>query len=198
MKTALFGGTFDPIHLGHTDMIRQLCDAYPLDRVIFMPAYLPPHKLAAHTASFEDRLAMVRLATRGSSNWTVSDYESTVSGPSYTYRTLCHFLEVVSADDLYYIMGQDSFNSIKTWYRWEELLGLCHFIIIDRHGYDDKENAIKDLAETRGWRLHFLPLQTLPISSSLIREKLEAKGDMDGLLDDKVLSYIKEHHLYEW
>lgn len=198
MKTALFGGTFDPIHLGHTDMIRQLCDVFPLDQIIYIPAYLPPHKLSAHTASFEDRLSMVHLAIRGHNNWTVNDFESTISGPSYTYNTLRHFLDYYSPDELYYIMGLDSFNNIKTWHRWEEMLGLCHFIIIDRQGYDSKEHTVKELAETRGWKLHFFPLETLPVSSSMVRKKLAQRGNMEGLLDEKVFSYIKEHHLYEW
>lgn len=197
MNIALFGGTFDPIHLGHTDMIRQVCEALPIDRVVFLPAFRPPHKLEAHTASYADRFSMVELAIEKHANWTASNYESTNAGPSYTFNTLCHFREKYKEDVLYYVMGQDSFNNIETWYRWKELLTLCHFVIIARKGYQNSfTGRLKTMAEERDWKLHFLPLETLPVSSSFVREMLVKKRSTEGLLDEKVAAYIREHHLY--
>ena len=116
MKIGLFGGTFDPIHMGHVDMIRQVCEHMPLDKVIFIPAYIPPHKNKTITP-YHHRMAMVKLALQHDSMFEISDYESKTSKPSYTFHTLSYFKENYPNDEFFYIMGVDSFNNIESWYK---------------------------------------------------------------------------------
>lgn len=196
MKIGLFGGTFDPIHMGHVDMIRQVCEHMPLDKVIFIPAYIPPHKNKTITP-YHHRMAMVKLALQHDSMFEISDYESKTSKPSYTFYTLSYFKENYPNDEFFYIMGADSFNNIESWYKWNELLGLSNFIIIDRKDYPlaiSKTTQIE--LDKSPYTVYHLPLKTIPISSTLIRQQLKDRKLMPNTLEDEVYSYILENNLY--
>lgn len=196
MKIGLFGGTFDPIHTGHVDMIRQVCEHMPLDKVIFIPAYIPPHKNKTITP-YHHRMAMVKLALQHDSMFEISDYESKTSKPSYTFHTLSYFKENYPNDEFFYIMGVDSFNNIESWYKWNELLGLSNFIIIDRKDYPlaISKTTRKELDKSP-YTVYHLPLKTIPISSTLIRQQLKDRKLMSNTLEDEVYSYILENNLY--
>lgn len=196
MKIGLFGGTFDPIHMGHVDMIRQVCEHMPLDKVIFIPAYIPPHKNKTITP-YHHRMAMAKLALQHDSMFEISDYESKTSKPSYTFYTLSYFKENYPNDEFFYIMGADSFNNIESWYKWNELLGLSNFIIIDRKDYPlaiSKTTQIE--LDKSPYTVYHLPLKTIPISSTLIRQQLKDRKLMPNTLEDEVYSYILENNLY--
>lgn len=196
MNIGLFGGTFDPIHLGHVDMIRQVCDRMKLDQVIFIPAYIPPHKNKLITPYYH-RMAMTQLAIQHDINFKVSDFESKTQKPSYTFYTLSHFTEVFPRDEFFYIMGADSFNSIESWYRWEELLSLSNFIVIDRNQYPLRiEEATQKILDKSPFRVHHLPLKTIPISSTLIRQHLHDRVSVKNHLDKDVYRYICQNKLY--
>lgn len=198
MKIGLFGGTFDPIHLGHVDMIEQLRASLSLDRVLFIPAYLPPHKDMHGRTAYEDRFAMTKLAVDGHAGFVVSDYESVRQTPSYTLCTVEHFKAVYPGDSLYTIMGVDSFNQIETWHQWQKLLTSANTVVIDRPG-----NTLRASEETRAvlsespCQVIHAPLHTLPISSTMIRARLARGERVDVYLPEPVLTYIQAHHLYE-
>ena len=196
MKIGLFGGTFDPIHTGHVDMIRQVCEHMPLDKVIFIPAYIPPHKNKTITP-YHHRMAMVKLALQHDSMFEISDYESKTSKPSYTFHTLSYFKENYPNDEFFYIMGVDSFNNIESWYKWNELLCLSNFIIIDRKDYTlaISKTTRKELDKSP-YTVYHLTLKTIPISSTLIRQQLKDRKLMSNTLEDEVYSYILENNLY--
>lgn len=196
MKIGLFGGTFDPIHLGHVDMIRQVCERMPLDRVIFIPAYIPPHKNKIITP-YNHRMAMTSLALQQDSLFEISDYESKTSKPSYTFHTLSYFRETYPRDEFFYIMGADSFNSIESWYKWDELLCLSNFIVIDRQSYPlTIDEATKHVLDASPFTVYHLPLSTIPVSSTLIRQQLKDRVTMPKYLMHDVYDYIRENKLY--
>lgn len=196
MKIGLFGGTFDPIHIGHVDMIRQVCSHISLDKVIFIPAYLPPHKNNTIT-SYNHRMAMVKLALQHDATFEISDYESRNSNPSYTFYTLSYFKNMYPEDEFYYIMGADSFNSMESWYRWEELLCLSHFIVIDRKDYPlFINNSIRNVLNKSKYSVYHLPLNTIPISSTIIRQRLKNGVAIENDLNNDVYRYIRENDLY--
>ena len=198
MNIGLFGGTFDPIHLGHVDMIRQLCQQMALDKVIFIPAYIPPLKHKPHMTAYEDRLAMTRLAVAGELDFEVSTFESESDEPSYSLRTVRHFAEIYPQDRLFYIMGVDAFNGIEKWYRWQELLCAAHFIVIDRpHKKLSISQVVAEVLRHSTYDIYYLPLHTLPISSTMIRTRIQHHEPVDAFLAQSVLQYIQDNHLYQ-
>lgn len=199
MKIGLFGGSFDPIHLGHVDMIEKLRALVALDRVVFIPAYIPPHKQTLELAPYAHRLAMTALAVKGDERFSVSDYEGKKEGLSYTLETIEHFKQTHPEDTLYEIMGADSFNAIETWHHWQELLMQCHFIVIDRPSTTLRISPETDrvLAQSP-YEVRHLPLSTLPISSTMVRQRLVHHESVDDCLAPQVIDYIKKHHLYGW
>jgi nicotinate-nucleotide adenylyltransferase len=139
MKWGLFGGTFDPVHFGHLRAAQELAAILGLERVIFLPAGEPPHKTSRDITPFEHRLRMVRLAIAGNDRFDVSDLESRRRGKSYSVDTVRSFLAAPdSPPELYFITGQDAFDAIATWRQWEDLLGLCHFAVMTRPGYEKR------------------------------------------------------------
>jgi nicotinate-nucleotide adenylyltransferase len=136
MKWGLFGGTFDPIHTGHLRCAEEVLEIFDLNRIIFVPASRPPHKLDAQITPFHHREQMVKLAIEENPCFSFSDVENQREGKSYSVETIEYFLEKYLSDlELYMILGQDAFHAIKTWRDWEKLLLLCNFVIMTRPGY---------------------------------------------------------------
>lgn len=213
MKWGLFGGTFDPIHCGHLRAAQELITLLNLDRVIFIPASEPPHKTACVITPFEHRLQMLRLAIEDNNQFSLSDVESLRPGKSYSIDTVRHFLDSHDGSlELYFITGQDAFDAITTWHKWEELLPLCHFAVMTRPGFENKGLAHilpqdvaarfvydqeKDLfKDPRGGSVLFRKTTFLDISSSDIRERLHQGQSIRYLTLDTVIRYIETNRLY--
>lgn len=213
MKWALFGGTFDPIHFGHLRAAEELIALLHLDRVIFVPAAVPPHKTTRPVTPFEHRLQMVRLATGGNDAFSVSDVESQRQGKSYSIDTVRYFLASQDKNlELYFITGQDAFDAIATWHEWEKLLLLCHFIVITRPGYENRglaeifpgefasrfnyDEILCGYRGPAGCMLYFRDVTFLDISSSRIRENVKAGQSIRYLTPDPVCRYIAVNNLY--
>ena len=128
-RLAILGGTFDPIHAGHLRMAHAIQKQLEFDRIVFLPAFKPPHKQVRHDfAPFEDRLAMVSLAIQPYEAFTVSSLEAERGGLSYTFDTVCCLQELWPDADIYMIIGEDSLDQLYTWHRILELLRLVHFV----------------------------------------------------------------------
>lgn len=183
VKTAIFGGTFNPIHTAHLAMARAAADAFALDRVLFIPAGNPPHKETS--TPFEDRFRMVELACAADPRFEASRMEE---GREKSYSI--HTIERVKAngDQVYFIIGSDAFAEIATWYRWKDVLCSVEFIVVSRPGHP--------IETPPGARVHRLDTVEMPVSSSEIRRAL-ARGEAPAVVPDAVLAYIHARELYK-
>lgn len=189
MKTAIFGGTFDPIHTAHLTMAREAAQRLALNRVLFIPAANPPHKPGAVHAGYEDRYRMVELACAGERMFEASRLEQGAE-KSYSINTIERVRAASRPDDrLFFIIGADAFAEIGTWYRWQDVIRAVEFIVVTRPGHDYDETA--------GATVHRLDRLSLDVSSREIRRKL-ALGEDTPELPPKVREYITRRGLYGW
>jgi nicotinate-nucleotide adenylyltransferase len=211
MRIALFGGSFNPIHLGHLRAAEEDREAMSLDLIYFVPAASPPHKPSIGLAPAEHRLQMVRLATKGNRYFMVSDVEVRRSGSSFTIDTVRHFRATMRAHaELYLIMGGDQFAELDTWKEADELTCLCNLIVhtrlsekqpgaegslamFSRFGYTKSD---KLYVHHSGHTLHFVRTTFFPISASVIRRKLAVGESIRYLVPSDVADYIERHALY--
>lgn len=175
-RLGIIGGTFNPIHYGHLAAAEEVRDRLKLDRVLFIPSFLPPHKQEEDMPSAVQRLEMVRLAISGNNYFKVSDIEVKRGGKSYTIDTIDALLPQHPGAELYFITGLDSFLDIQTWKDWERLLKLCFFVVLSRPGY-----SFADLA-----RIVFMK-ESAPDLAALDRQETEQvtmkSGDFKGYLE---------------
>ncbi|MBP3272076.1 MAG: nicotinate (nicotinamide) nucleotide adenylyltransferase [Ruminococcus sp.] len=196
MSIAIFGGTFNPPHLGHRRLLEVVTEAVKPDRVFIIPDKIPPHKEASGLVSGEDRLALCRLAFGDIANVEISSYELDREGKSYSYYTVSHFKELYPDDDIYFIMGSDMLLTFDKWYRAEELMKMCIPLCISRCA-DDIERCRSKAKQFR--KAVFVEAAPFEVSSTDIRNIIKNKQDykLSELLDEKVISYIKTHKLYD-
>ncbi len=186
-RVCVFGGTFDPIHIAHLRIAEEALTKFALNRVLFIPAANPPHKDAASLSPYEDRFQMVKIACQPYKEFEASRLEEG-SEHSYTVETLRRFRSSLRAEDrLFFLIGADAFDELKTWKGWEELVTLTEFIVVAR---PESEYKIPE-----GARVHRLDGLALPVSSSTIRARLAA-GDKTPELPPKVRAFIEKRGLY--
>jgi nicotinate-nucleotide adenylyltransferase len=189
MKIGILGGTFDPIHLGHLQLAQNARAQFSLDKVIFVPAYQPPHKKELLSrASAADRYEMVRLALEGERFLEPSDCELLRKGISYTCDTLDAFEKKYPNATFFLILGKDSFEGIDAWHRADELKKKVRFLVAKRG--EDKIGASEDA------RFEKIQMPLCPISASGVREAIRQGRNVDDLVPQKVLRFIHAHALY--
>jgi nicotinate-nucleotide adenylyltransferase len=212
MRVGLFGGTFNPIHLGHLRAAEEVREAIQLDLVYFIPAASPPHKAKSELALAEHRLAMVRLATKGNRHFMASDVEIRRGGHSYTIDTVRYFLATLRQPaTLYLLMGADQFAELESWKEPDELARLCNFAVhtrltegaagsprisvaaLKRFGYTQADDHY---VHSSGQTLSFVETTFLPISATEIRSKLQRGESIRYLVPIDVVDYIQYHALY--
>ena len=220
-RIGFYGGTFNPIHRGHLTAARAAMDVLELDRLLLIPAsipphkalpqgraepadrlhvipaFIPPHKASPDLAAGEDRLAMCRLALQGLPNILADDYELTRGGVSYTIETMRHMRECYSEDDFYLIMGTDNYLTFTAWREWQALGRMCTLAVASREE-DDKEALYQQarLLAREGVLSIFLDNPVRVVSSTEIRQMLRA-GEPCGDLSPAVAEYIAAHGLYK-
>lgn len=192
MKLGILGGTFNPIHLGHLLIGSFVYECMSLDKVVFMPAGRPP--LKDGELSFDHRYKMVELAIRGDVRFGLTDIENKEE-PSYTYNTL-NEIKYKTKDDLYFIMGADSLESIEKWYRYEDLLRENKIIIVGRRG-SPEPYIYKEKYSHLNLDLSICPMPKVEISSTLIRERIKTGLGARYLTPERVCEYIEYHGLYK-
>ncbi len=186
-RIALFGGTFDPVHIGHLLMARTAQEEMGFDKIIFIPSCVPPHKRSSTLFSVEDRIAMVRLAVAYNSSFEVSDFEVKKGGRSYSVDTVRHFRDLYPSDvKLYFIVGGDAINQIHTWKDIDQIKRLCAFVSVNRPGYS------RGLAK---FKYHSISMHGIDMSSTEIRKRLQQGKSIQYLVPESVLGYIREHRL---
>ena len=141
MKTGLMGGSFNPIHHAHLRIAEEAQRACRLERVIFIPAADPPHKTLAGDVPFEQRCRMVQLAIAGKPGFEISTIEGLRSGKSYSIDTIRILRGLYPQDELFFIIGGDSFLEIGTWHRYADIFRSCNLIVVERPGCQIRDRA---------------------------------------------------------
>ncbi len=185
LKIGLFGGTFDPIHLGHTYIATRAVQTIGLDQVIFLPCRQSPHKNKQNQASDQERLDMCQLATAQLPWAEVSTYDLDAPAPSYSWRTAEAFRENYPDADLYWLMGADQWNHFDTWHHPKYLASLVKFLVFYRK-HPPRQHAEFTHQTIRG--LH-------PASATAIRQA-ERQSLRNQWLHKSVRHYIKKHQIY--
>jgi nicotinate-nucleotide adenylyltransferase len=201
-KIALFGGTFDPIHLGHTAVAAAAAEHIGAEKVIFIPAKRSPLKDSFPKAGDDDRLAMIALAIAGNEKFQLDDYELRKPELSYTLETVRHFQADYGGKALiYWLIGADSIYELSRWYGIVELIDACILCVMFRAGCEPPDFAkFKDVwgtARVEKLQRNVIRTPLIDISSTEIRNRLAAGRDVTGMLASQVADYIREHGLYQ-
>ena len=213
-RTGLLGGTFDPTHHGHVAVAEAAQQVFNMDRVLLVPARVPPHRQVAPVASPSDRFAMLELAVSGHPSLIASDLELHDPAPAYTTETLQRLTDAGQAtSQLFFIIGADAFAEISTWQGYPTLLDQSHFVVVPRPGHDLSvlRRGLPGMAhrfqEVRAGAMGCPPddgrttiftieAATPAITSSAIRQHLSVGTSIDDLVPSAVAHYIRAHHLY--
>ncbi len=199
MTVALYGGSFNPIHLGHLEAAKACLTELSADKIIFIPTAQPPHKdIAENSPTAEQRFAMVKLAVEGISGFEVSDFEiNSKEQPNYTINTILHFKEKYANDRLVLMIGTDMFLSFESWFKFEEILKNSELAVFPRAEGDLEK--IEDFAvvmrEKYKAKIHVISKTPLPMGSTEIREMLPKRQGND-CLSPSVYAYILAKRLY--
>ncbi|MEZ0323963.1 MAG: nicotinate (nicotinamide) nucleotide adenylyltransferase [Hydrogenothermaceae bacterium] len=207
MTVAIFGGSFDPVHLGHLRIAEDIREYFSLEKIIFTPAYLSPLKFS-HSASAEDRLNMLKLAISDNPNFDISTYEIDKKGKSYSIDTLNFFKEKLGYNPAF-IVGTDAFLTLEKWKEPKRLLNTANFIVVFRDkAYIDqiKEVVYKinsDIQVLNHNRIDFnktgvyiYSKRRMDISSTEIRERIKKNLSIRYLVVKEVAEYIYKNNLY--
>ncbi len=184
MKIGIFGGSFDPIHKGHLKIADEALRLASLDKIIFVPSGISPHKEKLN-ASALDRFNMVCEVVSDNPFFFVSDYEIKKKTRSYTYETITEFKKLYPDDEFFFIMGDDEYLFFPNWYEKDKLLTMCTFLVFTRKGLQIKPPFIK------------IETPPLEVSSSNIRALVSEDKDISPFVHELTASYIKQHKLYK-
>jgi len=198
MRVGVLGGTFDPIHIGHLVSAEEAWVELKLERVVFIPAGLPPHKLDHVMSPVEHRLAMVELAIASNPHFAVSRIDIDRFGPCYTVDTI----ELLRDEwgpgvKIYFIMGSDSLLDILTWHNPRRLIRLCRFAVVSRPGYQVDLDELDALLPGVASRVHMLNAPQLAISSTDIQRRVREGLSIKYQVPEAVEDYIYQHKLYQ-
>ncbi len=199
-KIGIFGGSFDPVHLGHINLAIDARKAARLDRVLFIPARLQPFKLDKKMTSGEDRLNMIKEAVEGIEGLEASSYELDTEGISYTYLTIRAMRKIYGGDaEIFFIMGTDTFLKLETWKNAQELLRSCSYLIGSRPGYKQEELrlCIEKIKREYGTRVINIENRQYDVSSTEIRERIQKDMPCTDLIHEKTERYIRQNGLYK-
>lgn len=195
-RIGIFGGTFDPIHLGHLIAATDLRHALNLDRVLFVPAMRPPHKSSQIISADEHRLAMLRLAIEGEPAFAVDTIELDQAGASYTSDTIGLLGERLRPAVLWFLMGADSLRDLPTWHRPDQLARLAYLGVARRPGVQvDVESVLRQVPAARD-RVSMIPTVEVGISASDLRRRVAAELPISYQVLPRVERYIRDHRLY--
>jgi nicotinate-nucleotide adenylyltransferase len=207
-RIGIFGGTFDPVHIGHLRSALEVAEFMALDELRLVPSARPPHREAPQVSA-QDRLAMVELAVAGLPPLRVDDRELKRDKPSYSIDTLESLRSELAADDqLFLLIGWDAFCGLPTWHRWSELLQHCHILVLQRPDADSEApETLRNLLAARSisdplamegpaGQISFIWQTPLAVSATQIRTLLASGKSVRFLVPDAVLSYIHAHGLY--
>lgn len=198
MRIGLFGGTFDPIHIGHMIIMENVINFMNLDKIYILPNSNPPHKLKNEKTNISLRLKMIEKSIKNNPKLIIDDYDFKDNKIHYTYKTINHFKTTYPNDEFFFIMGEDSFLDIEKWKNYQEILDENLIIFKRTSGKNSlllsKINEIKKYNKN----IYLIDNLALDISSTLIRNLVKNNKSIRYLVDDDVIKIIEEENLYVW
>jgi nicotinate-nucleotide adenylyltransferase len=189
-RIGIFGGSFDPPHVGHLIIAEVTRQQLRLDKVVFVPAYVPPHKKGEHAATASDRFRMTKSAVRVNPHFSVSDLEIRRKGISYTVDTVRSFKRRYPSSALFLIIGGDSLQQFWRWRSPQEILSLASLAVYSRQGYR-RYSGTKNHT-----RIHYVAGPLFQISSTEIRNRIGKDRSIQYLVPDRVRAFITRRKLY--
>jgi nicotinate-nucleotide adenylyltransferase len=219
-RVALYGGTFDPVHLGHLEVARRLRELFALDEVLFIPAYVAPHKRKVSVSPALHRYAMLALATQDDDRLQVSTIELDAPGKAYTIETLERMKAALGEQvQAFFVMGADSWAEIATWHEWEQVLAATNHIVVTRPGYEietahfpepvrdrvvdmrrlDHQEVNARLESHEGPRIYITDAVMADVSATSIRQcaREGRANELAQLVPAAVADYILKYGLYK-
>jgi nicotinate-nucleotide adenylyltransferase len=218
-RIALYGGTFDPVHLGHLKVAKRVSELFEIDEVLFVPAQIAPHKISREVTPPLHRYAMLALATQNEPGLRISTFELEAPDRRYTVDTLAHFKrELGGRTDLFFIMGADSWSEITSWHEWEQLLTMANHIVVTRPGYEmsaghvtpvvaerivdlrglDESRATKTVLGFRDERIFITDAVVMDVSATDIRRAARESDDqLAKMVPAAVANYINKYGIYK-
>lgn len=193
MNICLFGGTFDPPHIGHLIIAESILSDLDIDKIIFIPSSIPPHKPLHSYSSASSRVEMLQISIKGTPAFQISDIELNRPGASYSVDTIKQIKSQMSLskEELYFVIGSDSLVEFQRWKNPHEILSLAQVIIAPRSLFT-KDMVKPEFLE----QVQFLDTPQIDISSSMIRERVKEKKSIRYYVIPEVLEYIQEKRLY--
>lgn len=212
LRIAFFGGSFDPPHLGHLAIANALMRQFELDEFVFVPAYHAPHKRSAPTSVF-DRYAMLCLATQNESQISVSRIEIEMPQRPYSVETLERLTQMLPREEIFFVMGADSWRDIRTWRQWERLFELTDHIVVTRPGYDiETDHVTKEIRErivdvrnadvpvnieAKAKKIYITDAVKVDLSATEIRKKIKEDDDSwRSNVPESAAKYIIKYQIY--
>ncbi|MCJ8275682.1 MAG: nicotinate (nicotinamide) nucleotide adenylyltransferase [Bdellovibrionales bacterium] len=211
-KVALFGGTFDPVHLGHTACVQHLVEKMDFSQVVIIPTSQNPLKKETRPASKEDRLKMIELAVSDfEEEITVDEFEIMQNSPSYSFETLQRYQQQYAPEELYLVMGLDAFEELDQWKNFDKILEMTNILVVSRppyhrpFGVEDFPKGLQSLVHSydkgfallkSGRTVEFVKIKTDDISSSQVRKKLKTGKNINSLINIEVEKYIIDNDVY--
>ena len=212
-RIAFYGGSFDPVHLGHITIAKRLTALFDLDEFVFIPAFHAPHKKRLAPTPVLDRFAMLALATNNENNISISKMEIEVPNKPYTVETLTRLNELLPDEQLFFVMGADSWRDIRTWREWEKVLMLTNHIVVTRPGYEiSTEHLTREIGEivvdVRGQgevvvkprsekKIYITDAVNVDMAAVEIRKKIrEADDSWHDDVTLEVAKYIEKYQIY--
>src|SRR5678815_1124069 len=213
MRLALYGGTFDPVHIGHLEIARRVSELFEIEKLLFIPAQMAPHKIGRPVTEPIHRYAMLALATQNDPGLSISTFELDAPDRRYTVDTIEYFQRLFGeSTELFFVMGADSWSEITAWREGERLLTMTNHIVVTRPGYEpltthvgNISNRIVDVrggkspSRTKGANNIFLTDVVMKDVSATSIRRLASEGrfaELTGLVPGPVLEYIKKYGIY--
>lgn len=201
----LFGGSFDPVHRGHLLAAESVHRQLSLDEILFLPAAQSPFKSRPQT-SVDDRRGMLAIAIESSPHFKLDQRELLRSGPSYTIDTLRELVAEQPQSHFYLMMGMDAWAEFENWRDWQEILTLCHLIVMTRPDYEAASMplewrqrqlvSVQEIRQLKAGKLLFVKVPSSTAASRNIRERIQNRGSVENVLPVKVWAYIEAQGLY--
>ena len=197
MKIGIYGGSFDPVHVGHVNAALTFREELSLDKIIVIPAYQPPHKKGLAMTPSEHRMNMCNLAFGSLEGFEVSDIEIKRADEGYMADTIAQLREIYPEDELFLLIGGDMLLSFRRWYAWSKITDEAILAVAERNWEDSSAiEAEAAILRSEGAEVRVVPIDVKEISSTSVRETVRRADDISSMVPKGVDEYIWNHYLY--